>query len=92
MPNCKFFFRFPASIVMLTTVTQRFLIEPGDGEVRLEHNTEAQTDEFHERPQTPDFVPKKTGVDVSTQIESSDKVFDFDLEVQPLLAVLVGKV
>lgn len=53
---------------------------------------ETQTDEFEARPQTPDFVPKKTGVDVSTQIEPSDNLFNFDLELQPLLAVLVGKV
>lgn len=53
---------------------------------------ETQTDAFEERPQTPDFVPKKTGVDASTQIEVSDKLFDFEAEVQPMLAVLVGKV
>lgn len=68
------------------------MVEPGEEEPRPEHDTETQTDEFEERPQTPDFVPKKTGVDVSTQIKTSDDLFNFDLEVQPLLAVLVGKV
>lgn len=67
-------------------------MEPGQDESRPEQDTETQTDEFQPRPQTPDFVPKKTGVDVSTQIEQSDNLFNFDLEVQPLLAVLVGKV
>lgn len=70
----------------------RYLIEPGDDVVRPQHHTHSQTDEFEERPHTPDFVPKKTGIDASTQIEPSDKLFDFDLEVEPLLEVLVGKV
>ncbi|CAN0428347.1 unnamed protein product, partial [Ectocarpus sp. 13 AM-2016] len=57
-----------------------------------EREADTQTDDFHERPPTPDFVPKKTGVDAWTQIEVSDKLFDFEAEVQPMLAVLVGKV
>lgn len=36
------------------------------------------------------FVPSSSGVDVSTQIEDGD-LFDFDLEVEPILEVLVGK-
>lgn len=69
-----------------------YLIEPGEGSGRPEIEVDTQTDAFEERPQTPDFVPKKTGVDASTQIEVSDKLFDFEAEVQPMLAVLVGKV
>eukprot|EP00752_Nemacystus_decipiens_P008145 g7284.t1 len=68
-----------------------YLIEPGEGSGRPEIEVDTQTDAFEERPQTPDFVPKKTGVDASTQIEVSDKLFDFEAEVQPMLAVLVGK-
>lgn len=70
----------------------RYLIEPGEGTARPEQEADTQTDDFEERPQTPDFVPKKTGVDASTQIEVSDKLFDFEAEIQPMLAVLVGKV
>ncbi|CAM9580784.1 unnamed protein product [Hapterophycus canaliculatus] len=69
----------------------RYLIEPGEGSARPEQEADTQTDDFEERPQTPDFVPKKTGVDASTQIEVSDRLFDFEAEVQPMLAVLVGK-
>ncbi|CEG37518.1 flagellar radial spoke protein [Plasmopara halstedii] len=36
------------------------------------------------------FVPLPSGVDVATQIEIND-LFDFDLEVEPILEVLVGK-
>ena len=39
----------------------------------------------------PIIVPRKTGVDVSTQIEVEDNLFKFDLEVAPILEVLVGK-
>lgn len=49
-----------------------------------------QTDYFLDRPPTPMFVPAKTGVDIETQIYEND-LFDFELEVQPILEVLVGK-
>ncbi|KAL5964046.1 hypothetical protein TSMEX_008241, partial [Taenia solium] len=49
-----------------------------------------QTDDFYDRPPTPLFVPAKTGVDVATEVLSGD-LFDFDLEVKPILEVLVGK-
>ena len=49
-----------------------------------------QTDAFMDRPPTPLFIPQKSGLDTSTQIEEGD-LFDFDFEVEPLLEVLVGK-
>lgn len=55
-----------------------------------EHNIETQTDEFLDRPASPLFVPIKTGVDMGTQILEGD-LFDFELEVEPILDVLVGK-
>ncbi|XP_054910352.1 radial spoke head protein 3 homolog [Poeciliopsis prolifica] len=51
---------------------------------------DCQTDEFLDKPSTPLFIPAKSGVDVETQIEEGD-LFDFDLEVQPVLEVLIGK-
>lgn len=41
------------------------------------------------RPPSPPFVPSKVGVDVETQIYDGD-LFDFDVEVQPILESLVG--
>lgn len=55
-----------------------------------EADVHTQTDAFLDRPPTPMFIPAKTGVDVATQIEDGD-LFDFDLEVKPILEVLVGK-
>ncbi|CAB0000640.1 unnamed protein product [Nesidiocoris tenuis] len=49
-----------------------------------------QTDYFTDRPPTPEFVPAKTGVDTSTQIQPGE-LFHFDTEVKPILEVLVGK-
>ncbi|XP_060801226.1 radial spoke head protein 3 homolog [Amyelois transitella] len=49
-----------------------------------------QTDLFVDRPATPIYVPAKTGADAHTQIYPGD-LFDFDLEVQPILEVLIGK-
>ncbi|KAJ8913498.1 hypothetical protein NQ315_017048 [Exocentrus adspersus] len=53
-------------------------------------DTCTQTDLFVERPVSPFYVPARTGADVSTQIYPGD-LFDFDMEVQPILEVLVGK-
>jgi hypothetical protein len=55
-----------------------------------EANAHAQTDVFLDRPSTPLFIPAKTGADVATQILPGE-LFDFDLEVRPILEVLVGK-
>merc|ERR1719158_2793335 len=55
-----------------------------------EHDVDTQTDEFLDRPASPLFVPIKTGVDKHTQILEGD-LFDFELEVEPILEVLVGK-
>merc|ERR1712093_449914 len=55
-----------------------------------EHEVETQTDEFLDRPASPLFIPIKMGVDKETQILEGD-LFDFELEVEPILDVLVGK-
>ena len=49
-----------------------------------------QTDVFQPKPPTPKYVPKKTGIDKITQIEDYD-LFDYDVEVQPILNVLLNK-
>ncbi|KAL7872246.1 hypothetical protein SRHO_G00072290 [Serrasalmus rhombeus] len=52
-----------------------------------------QTDAFLDKPITPLFIPAKSGKDVATQIEKSEvQLFDFDVEAQPVLEVLVGKI
>merc|ERR1719334_593086 len=43
-----------------------------------------------DRPSSPLFIPKPSGVSVATWVEPGD-LFDFDLEVKPILGVLVGK-
>ena len=55
-----------------------------------EVDCKVQTDDFIPRPQTPPYVPKKTGIDKITQIEDYD-LFDYDREVQPILNVLLTK-
>ena len=57
-----------------------------------EVNETTQTDVFAERDEEEDvYVPKKTGIDAYTQIEEEDNLFKFDLEVEPILEILVGK-
>lgn len=53
-------------------------------------NMEIQTDIFKEKPKTPPYIPKKTGRDVSTQIEDNE-LFNFDREVTPIIDVMVTK-
>lgn len=68
--------------------TELYLEELSD---RVEEaDVECQTDAFLDRPPSPLFVPAKTGVDIATQILEGD-LFDFDVEVKPILEVIVGK-
>ncbi|RMC12883.1 hypothetical protein DUI87_10408 [Hirundo rustica rustica] len=68
--------------------TELYLEEISDRIIEIDG--ECQTDEFLDRPPTPLFIPAKTGKDVATQIEEGE-LFDFDIEVKPILEVLVGK-
>ncbi|NXT23805.1 RSPH3 protein, partial [Syrrhaptes paradoxus] len=68
--------------------TELYLEEISDRIIEID--TECQTDAFLDRPPTPFFIPAKTGKDVATQIEEGE-LFDFDVEVKPILEVLIGK-
>ncbi|KAK6621111.1 hypothetical protein RUM43_011417 [Polyplax serrata] len=68
--------------------TERYLEELYDRP--LETEAACQTDLFLDRPATPIYVPAKTGCDQDTQIWPGE-LFDFDVEVTPVLEVLVGK-
>ncbi|CAF1011303.1 unnamed protein product [Didymodactylos carnosus] len=68
--------------------TELYLEELSD---RIEEaDVEIQTDAFLDRPPSPLFIPQKTGKDITTQIEAGD-LFDFDLEVKPIVETLTGK-
>jgi len=56
----------------------------------VEFEAETQTDFLLDRPASPLFMPAKNGVDIQTQIEEGD-LFDFDVECEPVLEVIVGK-
>lgn len=71
-----------------TIQTEEFIEELSDRPVELD--AETQTQQFMDRPISPLFIRAKTGKDVETQITPGD-LFDFDLEVEPLLEILVGK-
>lgn len=51
----------------------------------------SQADKFFPRPVTPEYVPRKTGIDCSTQVEDVSELFHFDDEVEPILEVIVLK-
>ena len=52
--------------------------------------TQTQVEFFIDRPPTPLFIPNEEGVNQETQIEDGD-LFEFDVEVDPILEVIVGK-
>ena len=68
--------------------TEQYLEELTDRPVEVD--ADMQTDAFMDQLPAPIFIPMKTGVDVETQIYEGD-LFDFDMEVEPILEVLVGK-
>jgi len=57
----------------------------------VEFDVKTQTEPLHELPVTPWFTPSKMGQDVGTQVLPGD-LFNFDLEIQPVVETLVGKV
>lgn len=67
-----------------------FFLKDSQNEKPQEVNIKIQTDEFKPKPPEPQYVPKKTGVDSSTQVEQNE-LFDFDREVEPILNVLIMK-
>lgn len=68
--------------------TEDYLEELSDRPIDVD--AETQTQAFMDRPASPLFVPARTGQDVITEILPGD-LWDFDLEVEPILEVLVGK-
>ena len=68
--------------------TDTYLEELTDRPVEV--NADTQTEAFLDRPPSPLFVPAKSGVDKDTQVDTAE-IFDFDIEVKPILEALVGK-
>jgi len=89
--------------VIVSRGTYRFDVKPFSGIDLSSYLTEqisyasalgdntTQTDVFLKRPPTPDYVPRKTGVDISTQVDDVRDLFRFDLEVKPIVDVMVQK-
>lgn len=69
----------------------QYLVEREPETKRPPKLAETQTDDFQERPDTPEYVPRKTGVDMETQVENVSDLFIFDLEVEPMLSVICKK-
>lgn len=52
---------------------------------------DTQTDDFQYRPPTPEYIPRKTGIDTCTQIEDTNELFSFEDEVVPMLEIIMKK-
>uniref|UniRef100_S4RYX0 Radial spoke head 3 n=1 Tax=Petromyzon marinus TaxID=7757 RepID=S4RYX0_PETMA len=70
-------------------VQTELYLEELSGRVQ-ERDWGCQTDAFLDRPASPLFIPAKSGRDATTQILPGE-LFDFEVEVRPLVEVLVGK-
>lgn len=67
------------------------LIDSNDGAKKSTTECDSQTDSFLPKIATPRYIPRKTGIDRSTQVEDVRELFNFDLEVAPILDVIVKK-
>lgn len=68
----------------------QYLIE--DENVVVEKlDNQTQADDFKAIPEPPPYIPVKSGVDKSTQVENTSDLFNFDIEVKPMLEVIVRK-
>ena len=68
----------------------KYLIQQDACSVHVK-DVDNQTNVFVERPNTVEYVPRKTGIDRSTQVEDVSELFNFDEEVVPILEVIVNK-
>lgn len=58
----------------------------------IEDMGELEPDYFINRPPTAEFIPNPEGVNEAVQVNDSDPdLFDYELEVEPVLQVLIGK-
>ena len=68
-----------------------YLVAKDDGVIPKKREVISQTDAFKERPASPPYVPRKTGIDGETQVEDVRDLFDFDVESDPIVNVIVAK-
>ncbi|EGR33079.1 radial spoke head protein, putative, partial [Ichthyophthirius multifiliis] len=77
----------------MESIIQKYVINNKYEEITdipLVDEKEIQPDYYQDKAPTPEFKPKEKGKEVFTQIEDNE-LFDFILEVEPVLQVLVGK-
>ena len=58
--------------------------------IEIKEKVEDQPYFFEDRPKTPKYIPLPKGKDEATQIIDGE-LFDFEMEVKPILEVLVGR-
>jgi hypothetical protein len=56
----------------------------------FEQDSTSQTEALEDLPVPPIFMPKPVGEDKFTEIEDGE-LFDFEIAVEPVLEVIVGK-
>ena len=82
-----------SSIIQENINISQYLIEKDSiTNKKITKINETQTDEFHHRPVTPEYIPKKTGIDNSTQVEDVNDLFDFNSEIEPIINLITSKV
>ena len=68
----------------------QYLVESEEYVVK-KRDIDTQVDQFNPAPPLVTFIPRKTGIDQYTQVENVSDIFVFDLEVAPMLDVIVRK-
>lgn len=68
----------------------KYLEAENDLEIRRK-DVVTEMDELIPRTEDLPFVPRKTGIDATTQVTDVSELFNFNLEVTPILEVIVAK-
>ena len=64
-----------------------------DDHYNMKNESEIEPDYYIDRPPDAVFVPDEEGTDQQIQVQNYDPdLFDFNLEVEPIVQVIVGKV
>ena len=63
-----------------------------DDHYNMKHESEIEPDYYIDRPPSATYIPDEEGTDIAIQVHNYDAdLFDFEMEVEPILQVLVGK-
>jgi hypothetical protein len=91
-PNTQAYYSFASKpFSSEATDLSSYLVDARDEEVVQLNDISTQADRFAPLLTRQPYIPRKTGIDSTTQVEDVAELFDFDVEVTPMLEVILHK-